>query len=75
MGKIVSSIFGGGSPKPPPPAAVAPIPEPTPVKEAPPPTPVADEQAIERRKKAAIASSRQRSGRSSTILSDSETLG
>ncbi len=59
MGKL----FGGGAPKP------QPLPPP------PPPTPMVDEEAIKRAKKLAIATSQQRSGRQSTILSESDTLG
>jgi hypothetical protein len=43
--------------------------------EPPKPTPMVDEAAIARRKKQKIASTQQRGGRMSTILSDSERLG
>lgn len=56
----MGGIIGGSSPKPPPP---------------PKPTPMADEEAIAKAKQRARASLQQRSGRASTVLSDSEKLG
>lgn len=61
------SIFGGGSQAVPPPTIIAP-----------PPMPVADDQAVQRSKRASLLRQRQRSGRASTILSndaESDTLG
>lgn len=63
----MGSLFGGGD---------APSPQPIPIPEAPKATPMADEAAIARKKKQTLARQQQsRGGRSSTILSDSETLG
>lgn len=41
----------------------------------PPPTPMADEEAIERAKRRAAQATRQRGGRESTLLSDTDRLG
>jgi hypothetical protein len=39
------------------------------------PTPMADEEAIERAKRRAAQATRQRGGRESTLLSDTDRLG
>ncbi len=62
----MGGLFGGGD---------VPAPAPMPIPEMPKPTPMVDEAAIARKKKQKIASTQQRGGRMSTILSDSETLG
>ena len=62
----MGGLFGGGD---------VPAPAPVQMPEPPKPTPMVDEAAIARKKKQKIASTQQRGGRMSTILSDSETLG
>lgn len=64
----MSALFGGEPPNPAQQLAQS-IPEP------PKATPMADEAAIARKKKQAMARQQTRGGRSSTILSDSERLG
>lgn len=69
MGKVVKSIFGGGSAK---------APDPIPIPPPPPATPMVNEDAILRKKKKQLSAASTRSGRQSTILSDlgsNETLG
>lgn len=71
MSGIVSSIFGGSKPaKIPAPAALPPVPQATVM-------PVADDAALSKSKRAATIAASERSGRASTILSDSsdDTLG
>lgn len=49
--------------------AVTPLPEPAPV------TPMVDDAAIDKKRKTAMLAQRARSGRASTLLSESNTLG